>query len=148
VLVGGHAPIGTAYARPNDFGEQLLGLSKAYTDPTFQIFSPPYLHWGPRPVITAVDSQVRPGQLLDIGVGNPAEISSVRMLRNTSVTHLVDSDQRGVELQVVGRDADSVQVAVPGNTVLPPGPYLLFVHRASAHGEIPSVSRQVFVAAR
>ncbi|MGH3915613.1 MAG: galactose oxidase-like domain-containing protein [Pseudonocardiaceae bacterium] len=145
VLVGGHAPIGTAYGKPDDTGERLLGLSKAYTDPTFQIFSPPYLHWGPRPVITNVNPRVRPGQVLDVGVGNPAEISSIRMLRNTSITHVVDSDQRNVELRIVGRDADSVQVLVPGNTVLPPGPYLLFAHRESERGEIPSVSRQVFV---
>ncbi|MGH4021667.1 MAG: hypothetical protein ACRDT0_21025 [Pseudonocardiaceae bacterium] len=50
-----------------------------------------------------------------------------------------------MELRIVGRAADSVQVQVPGNTVLPPGPYLLFVHRDSERGEIPSVSRQVFV---
>lgn len=145
VLVGGHAPIGTAYGKPDDSGEQLLGLSKAYTDPTFQIFSPPYLFWGERPVITNVDPAVRTGQVLDVGVANPDDISSIRLLRNTSITHLVDSDQRNVELRIVGRDADSVQVLVPGDTVLPPGPYLLFAHRESERGEIPSVSRQVFV---
>ncbi len=145
VLVGGHAPIGTAYAKPDDSGEQLLGLSKAYTDPTFQIFSPPYLFWGERPVITDVDPAVRTGQVLDVGVANPQDISSVRLLRNTSITHIVDADQRNVELRIVGRDADSVQVQVPGNTVLPPGPYLLFVHRDAERGEIPSVSRQVSV---
>ncbi|MGH3922599.1 MAG: galactose oxidase early set domain-containing protein, partial [Pseudonocardiaceae bacterium] len=132
-------------AKPDDSGEQLLGLSKAYTDPTFQIFSPPYLFWGERPVITDVDPAVRTGQVLDVGVANPQDISSVRLLRNTSITHIVDADQRNVELRIVGRDADSVQVQVPGNTVLPPGPYLLFVHRDAERGEIPSVSRQVSV---
>jgi hypothetical protein len=38
-----------------------------------------------------------------------------------------------------------VQVQIPGNTVLPPGPYMLFAHRQVEQGEIPSVSRQVFV---
>jgi hypothetical protein len=110
-----------------------------------QIYSPPYLFWGRRPVITGVNPQVRTGQILTVRVDKPAEISSVRMLRNTSLTHLVDADQRNVELQIVGRTADAVQVRIPGNTYLPPGPYLLFAHRQSGRGEIPSVARQVFV---
>lgn len=67
------------------------------------------------------------------------------MLRNTSITHLVDGDQRNVELPIVARDANSVQVQIPASTVLPPGPYMLFAHRQVEQGEIPSVSRQVFV---
>lgn len=110
------------------------------------MFSPPYLHWGERPVITDVDPDVRTGEVLDVAVEDPSDISSVRLLRNTSTTHSVDPDQRNVELAVVGRDADSVQVQVPANrAVLPPGPYHLFAHRAVEQGEIPSVSRQVFV---
>ncbi|HKN89991.1 MAG TPA: galactose oxidase-like domain-containing protein [Acidimicrobiia bacterium] len=67
------------------------------------------------------------------------------MVRNLSVTHLVDGDQRTVDVPVVSRTADSVTVRVPGNTVLPPGPYMLFVNRSTPQGEIPSVSRQVFL---
>lgn len=48
-------------------------------------------------------------------------------------------------MPVVSRTADSVTVRVPGNTVLPPGPYMLFVNRSTPRGEIPSVSRQVFL---
>ena len=144
VLVGGHAPIATAYGAPTDAGE-MIGLSSPNGDPTFQIFSPPYLHWGDRPVITGVNPAVQTGSVLDVAVENPQDISSVRMLRNTSVTHLVDGDQRNVELPIVARDSNSVQVQVAGNTVLPPGPYLLFAHRQVEQGEIPSVSRQVFV---
>lgn len=143
VLVGGHAPIGTGYGRPVD--QLAPGLSRNFADPTFQIFSPPNLFWGPRPVITGVDPSVQNGQVLDVLVDDAAAISSIRMVRNTSITHVVDSDQRNVELRILGRDADSVQVQVPSNTVLPPGPYMLFAHRNSERGEVPSVSRQVFV---
>ena len=48
-------------------------------------------------------------------------------------------------MPVVSRTADSVTVRVPGNTVLPPGPYMLFVNRSTPQGEIPSMSRQVFL---
>ena len=67
------------------------------------------------------------------------------LVRNPSVTHLVDGDQRTVDVPVVSRTADSVTVSIPGNTVLPPGPYMLFVNRNTAQGEIPSMSRQVFL---
>lgn len=145
VLVGGHAPVGTLYGRPTDMPHKTFGTSVSYADPSFQIYSPPYLFWGRRPVITGVDPQVRTGQILTVKVDKPTEISSVRILRNTSLTHLVDADQRNVELQIVGRTADAVQVRIPGNTYLPPGPYLLFTHRTVDRGEIPSVARQVFV---
>jgi len=148
ILVGGHAPVGTLYGRPSDMPRDMAGMSQAYADPTFQIFSPPYLFWGKRPVITGVDPQVRTGQILTVKVDRPAEISSVRLLRNSSLTHLVDADQRNVELQIVGRTGTGVAVMVPGNTYLPPGPYELFVHTKSERGEIPSVARQVFVDAQ
>jgi hypothetical protein len=34
---------------------------------------------------------------------------------------------------------------VPDNTVLPPGPYMVFANRDSERGEIPSVSKPVLV---
>ena len=65
------------------------------------------------------------------------------LVRNTALTHLVDGDQRTVELPVVGRSADSVSVRVPGSrSVLPPGPYMLFVNKRTARGLVPSTARQ------
>lgn len=146
ILLGGHAPLPSFYWKEFNFLHDLLGTSPAERDPSFQIYSPPYLHWGPRPEITGLgamgwDRTVR------IEVDSPSAISSVRMFRNTTATHLVDSDQRAVDLRIVGRTADSVTVAVPGREVLPPGPYMLFANRTSERGEIPSVSRQVVLGA-
>lgn len=145
VLVGGHAPVDMGYGRGTDMGQEYVGTSQQHADPTFQIFSPPYLFYGKRPVITGVNPMVGTGKVLTVKVDDPASISSIRMLRNSTVTHLIDGDQRNVELAIVGRTADAVKVMVPGNTYLPPGPYLLFAHTNSAKGEIPSVARQVFV---
>jgi hypothetical protein len=145
ILVGGHAPVDFGYGRGTDMGEQTLGTSRNHADPSFQIFSPPYLFWGKRPVITGVNPVVHTGRVLTVKVDHPNDISSIRMLRNSTVTHLVDGDQRNVELAIVGRTKNAVKVMVPGSTYLPPGPYLLFAHSQSAKGEIPSVARQVFV---
>ena len=122
-----------------------LGLTAPESDPTFSIYSPPYLFRGDRPVITAVDQAVPYDRLLTIGTTYAKDISTVALVRNPSVTHLVDGDQRTVDVPIVSRTGDSVTVAVPGNTVVPPGPYMLFVNRNTSQGEIPSVSRQVFL---
>jgi hypothetical protein len=50
-----------------------------------------------------------------------------------------------VNVPIISHDDDSVTVAIPSNTVLPPGPYMVFVNQKTARGEIPSVSRQVYV---
>jgi hypothetical protein len=147
VLVGGHAPINTLYGGASDLGRDHLGLTAPESDPTFSIYSPPYLFRGPRPQITGVDPAVAYGRPLTIRTPDAASLTSVVLVRNPSATHLVDADQRTVEVPIVGRTADSVTVAVPGSTVLPPGPYLLFVNRGTPKGEVPSVSRQVFLGA-
>ena len=148
MLVGGHAPVGFIYGRPTDAAEQTFGMSRNYADPTFQIFNPPYMYWGKRPVITRVNPNVSTGKVSH-GEGRPAERNlSVRMVRNPTVTHLQDGDQRNVELKVVKTLKDAVQVEVPSSNYLPPGPYMLFAHTNSDKGEIPSVSRQVFVDAQ
>ena len=68
------------------------------------------------------------------------------LTRNTAMTHLVDADQRTVELPVVSRTGGTVTVAVTDNAaVLPDGPYVLFANKQYEQGETPSVGRQVFV---
>src|SRR5437763_12290720 len=56
VLVGGHAPIPNGYSYVHDNPETPLGeTSNNFKDASFEIFRPPYLYWGPRPVIDDVD---------------------------------------------------------------------------------------------
>jgi hypothetical protein len=147
VLVGGHAPIATGYGKPTpQFAE--LGLSNAFRDPSFEVFSPPNLFYGPRPVITEVQPSLTRGGTLRIATPDAADISSVTVVRNTAMTHLIDADQRTVELPVVSRDGGSVTVAVADSSaVLPDGPYFLFANKQYEKGETPSVGRQVFVGA-
>ena len=145
VLVGGHAPIATGYGSQQD-GLTAAGLSSPYRDPSFEIFSPPNLFYGPRPVITDVAPSVTRGRTLTIATPDARSISSVSIVRNTAMTHLVDADQRVVELPVVKRTAGAVTVKVTDNAaVLPDGPYTLFVNKKYKQGETPSVGRQVFV---
>jgi hypothetical protein len=151
VLIGGHAPIATGYGFQDDTGHDVLGLSSAESDSTFQIYSPPYLSYGPRPRIDDVNSWTPNNSALKIESDDARSIGKVVLVRNPAMTHLTDGDQRTVELRITGRDDDEVTAAVPNGNVVPPGPYMLFVERPvtvnGAHKWIPSVSRQVFVGA-
>ena len=144
VLVGGNSPISTLYG----YNQTLPGgFSNAFRDPSFEIYDPPYLHWGiPQPKIDSAPWSVHWGQRFTIASKQAGSVRSVVLMRNTALTHLVDGDQRSVQLKVVGRSPGTLTVqAPPGGNVSPPGPYLLFVNQGTPRGLIPSVARQVFV---
>jgi hypothetical protein len=145
VLVGGHAPISTLYL--ND--TTLPGGFAPHDgrDPSFEIYSPPYLFTGPRPKIEDAPARIGYGSELEVEVNGPAsDIASVVLVRNPSVTHLIDADQRNVVLKVTRRSANTLRLAAPPNgAVAPPGPYMLFVNAKGPKGLVPSVSRQTFV---
>ncbi|CAN5186325.1 hypothetical protein BH23ACT9_BH23ACT9_08280 [soil metagenome] len=139
VLVGGHNPISTLYSSnmtlpggfsPNDG-----------RDPSFEIYSPPYLFRGERPRILNAPATLVPGSTANIqvatGQGMPQTIESVVAVRHTAETHLVDGDQRAVEL-AFSQNGANLSVSVPDGNVLPPGPYMLFVNGSSDQGTIPS----------
>ncbi len=145
VLLGGHAPIATGYAFQTDVGHEAIGLSKSGHDPSFEIYSPPYLFRGTRPRITDAPAKVRNDSRFTLTVKSPSRVKSVRLVRNTSLTHVIDGDQRSVVLDVVKRRGKRITVRVPDGDVLPAGPYMLFANRASKKGEIPSKATQTFV---
>jgi hypothetical protein len=149
VLVGGHAPINTAYAAANNTGHDTLGLSDAFRDPSFEVFSPPNLFYGPRPVIADYALSQRYGGTTRIEVaGGARDVASVVLVRNPALTHLIDGDQKVIELPIVDRDGETIEVATPPSAnVAPAGPYWLFVNKKTAKGLTPSVSRQVYVGA-
>jgi Domain of unknown function (DUF1929) len=142
VLIGGHAPITTLYLRHISAPG---GLAPNERDPTFEIYSPPYLFRGARPQIVSAPAAPAYGDRVEVLVDRPAsEIESVVLVRNPSQTHVVDGDQRSVVLRVIGRSGNRLTVAAPPNgNVAPPGPYMLFVNRKTDKGPVPSVARQL-----
>jgi hypothetical protein len=148
VLVGGHAPINTAYAYATNTGHDAAGLSDAFRDPSFEVFSPPNLFYGTRPVIEDYDLSQLYGSHTTIDVTDANDVESVVLVRNPALTHLVDGDQKVIELPITGRGRGSVTVATPPSAnVAPAGPYWLFVNKRTPKGLTPSVSRQVYVGA-
>jgi len=146
VLIGGHAPISTLYLNnttlPGGFAPH------DGRDPSLEVFKPPYLFRGAQPVIKKVRGTIRNGSTFGIRTDIPSDaIESVMLMRFGSVTHLVDGDQRGVELPIKARKGRRlIMVAAPPNgDVAPPGPYMLFVNRKTDKGPVPSRARSVMV---
>ncbi len=148
ILIGGHAPIPTLYAKDITLPGGVTAPNDG-RDPSFEIYSPPYLSWGARPVIAQAPTRLGYGNTFQITLGNGTDAASIRdvaLVRNTSTTHLVDGNQRNVELPVVARNGNVLTVqAPPSNTIAPEGSYMIFVNKNSPKGAIPSVAAQTFV---
>jgi hypothetical protein len=101
--------------------------SGATTD-TAEIYSPPYLFKGPRPVIKSSPNGIRYGQRFRIrtkdGVGKRAVL-----IAPGATTHATDMNQRLVPLKLKGyTPGGALEVFAPPNAaVAPPGYYMLFV---------------------
>jgi hypothetical protein len=147
VLVGGHAPIPTLYGFHTTLPGGLFSPNEG-RDPTFEIYKPWYFERDDRPEIVNVSERVGYGSKFNVMVdGDSSDIESVVMVRNPSITHLIDGDQRNVELKIIKRSGRMVTVAGPPNgAVAPAGPYLLFVNRRAADGAlVPSTGQQIFI---
>jgi len=144
VLLGGHAPIASHYGGANQ--DQGGPTSNNDNDPSFEVWSPPYLFRGARPTITSVQSGVAHGQSFNISTPNADEIESVVLLKTPSAQHVNDSDGRGLKLEFTRTGSNSLSaVAPPSGNVAPPGPYYLVVNKKGLQGEIPSVASIVNV---
>ena len=118
-------------------------LNDAY-DTTFELYSPPYLFKGPRPVVTDAPAKANYGQTVDLQIeGDASSIARVTLVAPGSNTHALDMNQRQLELRVVGRNGNTVTVlAPPTAAAAPPGDYMLFA--LSTQG-VPSVAKFVQV---
>lgn len=161
VLVGGHAPISTLYV--NNIDLAALGFSpNDGRDPSFEIYSPPYM-FKDRPTLASVNGvssqngeqitlpQVVLGDAvnLQLGGGTSAEsIDSVALVRHTAMTHLIDGDQRTV---IITKDqlsggGDELSFALPTQPALSTeGTYMAFVRIKDAEGNLIPSEAQSFM---
>lgn len=126
VLVGGHVP------HPLDYGQRHETRppgANNFRDPSFEIYRPPYLYRGQRPRISAAPETMPRSQPYRIQTSD-AGATSLRVVlsRLPSLTHVIDADQRSVELPIVQRNASEIVVQAPASrAVLPDGYYYLFL---------------------
>lgn len=108
-----------------------------------EVFSPPYLARGPRPVIDRAPAQVSYGASFTIETGAAPAIQSVALLRPSTTTHNNNMDQRHVGLKIERRNGTQLTVTAPHDgSVAPPGYYMLFVINADG---VPSTASFVLL---
>lgn len=145
VLIGGHSAVGHFFGNRQDAGKPFPNND---ADPSFEVFSPPYLFWGERPRISHVQAGIAWGETFALDTPKPADVAEVVLMRIGSVQHSNDSDQRTLRLPFTPASGDGLSVTAPPDGVAaPPGYYYLFVNRQDEKGRgvIPSVARIVHI---
>jgi hypothetical protein len=103
---------------------------------TLEIFSPPYLYKGARPILLNVPSQAALGTQFQIRISQA--ISKVVLMAPGATTHANDMHQRHVQLAITPQANGWVQVTVPTSpNVVPRGSYMLFALNANG---VPSTA--------
>ncbi|MDK8465629.1 galactose oxidase-like domain-containing protein [Marinobacter sp. SS13-12] len=145
VMIAGHAPINTAYLSHINLED--FGLApNAGRDPSFEIYTPPYAMRDDRPQITSAPEDLTVDEDFWIQVDQAEEIDKVLLIRRTVMTHLIDGDQRAIELPVQARNGRNLRLTMPEtHNVVPAGKYMLFVSKDTADGRVPSVSAPITV---
>jgi hypothetical protein len=108
--------------------------------PVAEIYRPPYLFRGDRPVIDEAPEEIEYGSRFDVELERRVRVKEVTLVRTGPVTHNWDWGNRHVSLAVHqhGKHLRVVAPKVPGLAV--PGDYMLFV--LDEHG-VPSEAKVV-----
>jgi hypothetical protein len=107
-----------------------------------EIYSPPYLFRGPRPVVTGGPRRVARGGSATFTTSNPSDIQKIRLIHPSAATHDTDVAQRSIAIAFT-RTPDGVHVKIPPQPGLVPlGWYMLFIDNDKG---VPSVARWVQV---
>ena len=131
VTAGGNPEGGKHVAWGQDPNEELR----------LEIFSPPYLFRGPRPIIGSAPGELKYGQTVVIGTPDAAAIQFVSLVRNGVTTHSYDTNQRLIDAPISARQAAQLSIHVtPERNLAPPGHYMLFLVNAAG---VPSMAAWV-----
>ena len=145
ILVGGHAPINTGYGPKGDNSAGAVTGTNNLKDPSFEIFKPPYLFAGPRPEIAHVQRGIGYGGTFSVRSPQADRIDKVVLSRLPTTTHILDADQRSVELPF-SADGSTLRVQGPPNSnVATEGYYYLWLLTDNGEGLTPSKARIVYV---
>jgi galactose oxidase-like protein len=109
-----------------------------------EIYRPPYLFRGNRPLISKCPSTISYGKEFEVETGNSNQIEAVALIRASVTTHCVNNEQRYVALEYSQKNSTTLSIKVPSNrNVLPPGYYMIFI---ISEQTVPSIASFVMVA--
>ena len=109
-----------------------------------QLFEPPYLFKGPRPIIASAPKEINYGKPFPVTVGTSDSIKRISLVRLGSVTHCRNMNQSLMFLEPFTQASPTITVPAPADeNRAPPGHYMLFVLNKEG---VPSVASIVRVA--
>ncbi len=116
----------------------LAGSNSEYTA---EIFSPPYLFRGARPIIDVAPDVIGYGSTFELQFISSTDTNNVVLVRLSSTTHSINMDQRYVWLAEVSSVRNQFTIPAPADpNIAPPGYYMLFVVDKD---EVPSEAKMV-----
>jgi Domain of unknown function (DUF1929) len=119
-------------------------MMAGWLNPTIEVYSPPYLFHGPRPIIRSAPDTVRHGQRFHVETPESESIAKAVLVRPMAVTHQTDTEQRVIELAFERISRDRLIVSAPDggdpHSLAPRGYYMLFLLN---HEGVPSVARWI-----
>jgi hypothetical protein len=121
-------------------GNAMAGTVPVPDEPNHEIFSPPYLFKGARPVIGTAPATVGYGQSFTIATANAAQVTAVRWIHIGTVTHAFDFGQRANTLSFTPTGTGVTVTAPASASLAPPGYYKLFILNRNG---VPSVGKIV-----
>lgn len=109
-----------------------------------EIYSPPYLFKGARPVLSSAPPYVAYGQSFAVTSPDAASITDVTLLAPNAMTHAFDMNQRFLRpTWVAGPGSTTLTITAPSDPNLcPPGFYHLFILKSG----VPSISKMIHIA--
>jgi hypothetical protein len=133
---------GTALLLPD--GRVLVAGSGADFGPGFdsesaEIYSPPYIFKGARPVISFAPATLTYGESFPVQV-DQSGIAAFSLIRLGATTHGVDMDQRYLDLVFSPGEGGFIVTAPASVNLAPPGYYMLFALNSNG---VPSVAKIV-----
>ena len=121
-------------------------MMAGWNNTAIEIYSPPYLFNGARPVISSAPSVVSHGASFTIATPDATSIVKVTMVRPMAITHQTDTEQRVFELPFLHDHVhpDNLIATAPSSGTAganaPKGYYMLF---AINSGGVPSVAKWI-----
>jgi len=107
-------------------------------------YTPYYLTTGkPRPVLISAPAEITYNSTVLIEIEPGTTIDRVTFIRYSTTTHQTNTDQRFIELEIIGTTAEGkVGIRMPVNGALaPPGNWMLFVLKEG----VPSVAKTILL---
>lgn len=123
-------------------------MMAGWNNTAIEIYDPPYLFRGPRPVISSAPALVHHGQSFVIESPDAAAIVKVVLLRPMAVTHQTDTEQKVLEMPYVHDHAHPSRLTLTAphgghpHSLAQQGYYMMFAVNASG---VPSVAKWIYL---